>query len=82
MEHDDDLEINLSPAPGSETAQLAAALATGLDHLATILEHGLRDLRLVMGSAAACERIPYTTGNTEPPSELPLERRESSPPTR
>jgi hypothetical protein len=65
MEHHDDLEIAPSPSPGTEAAQLVATIATGLDRLATILERGLRDLRLVMWSAAECDRNPHTTGSSE-----------------
>ena len=44
-EHDDDLEI--TTVPGGDGVSIAAAIATGLERIATVLERGLKELREV-----------------------------------
>ncbi len=49
-EHDDDLEVGGPGAPtaSSDAAEIAAAITTGLERIANVLERGLQDLADVL----------------------------------
>ena len=54
-EHDDDLELSTPPGrpAQAEAAQIADALADGLERIATVLDRGLRDLADAMMTTSA-----------------------------